>query len=467
MVTSEYLRTVDSDRKQELKYLIFAFCSFLLNSFLDVLISANVVFGDFDISQIASFWPVLDVIFDLFALMLLLNAFIYPVFKKRIALFKLDLKLQIIGLFFIGLIVESFWLLEYKNSNFYNFWGEYILVFIKLILISYALYELYFHSTEEFKYRGNVFLAFWLYLMVPLLHFSNIIFFENNSIRLRLLEEPFPLFAILLLTQVTYLKLVDKFYLRQKLFETEKKYKVEKEISEMKDEFVSVVSHELRTPLTSMKLYISLMNNEKFGAVNAKQKEALLIIRNESDRLTNLIEDILTLSKIEAGKMNIKIEEFDLNDLKNPIHYVGAKEKDIGVIFYMPPKFLVKVDRAKIIQIFVNLMSNAVKFTEEHGKITVACEDLGKEWSLSIADNGKGIPKEEIPKLFSKFYQVEEHMTRTKGGSGLGLAIVKNIVDLHKGRIEVKSEIDKGSRFTIYIPKDIENKSEELKFSLD
>jgi len=235
--------------------------------------------------------------------------------------------------------------------------------------------------------------------------------------------------------------------------ETEEKYKIEKKLSDMKDEFVSVVSHELRTPLTSVKLYLSLLENGKFGELNEKQREALDIVESESDRLSRLIGDILSLSKLESGKEGLRLDVFDMNDLKNPLYYAAAEEKDISVSFYMPSRFIVKADKAMITQVFVNLISNAIKFTDKGGSVTVSCEDLGREWSLSVADTGKGIAKKEIPKLFDKFYQVEEHMTRTKGGTGLGLSIVKKIVDMHNGRINVDSEIGKGSRFTVYIPK--------------
>ncbi len=454
MVISEFLQTIDENRKKELKYFMVAFVSLLINSLLQVIIYAGVLFTEFDIGDLSFFWPVVDRILSLITLVLLVNAFIYPVFRKKIFRFEFDLKLQILVILIGGIVVEISWILQSRISDFLDFWGNYFFVLLQCLIILYALYELLKHS-KDLKYRGNIFLAFWVYMMVPLLHFFNIILFDNDSIRLRLLEQPFPVIAIFLLTQVTYLKLVDKAYLREKLTETEEKYKIEKKLSDMKDEFVSVVSHELRTPLTSVKLYLSLLENGKFGELNEKQREALDIVESESDRLSRLIGDILSLSKLESEKEGLRLDVFDMNDLKNPLYYAAAEEKDISVSFYMPSRFIVKADKAMITQVFVNLISNAIKFTDKGGSVTVSCEDLGREWSLSVADTGKGIAKKEIPKLFDKFYQVEEHMTRTKGGTGLGLSIVKKIVDMHNGRINVDSEIGKGSRFTVYIPKNL------------
>jgi len=458
MAISEYLRTDEPDRKKELGYLIIAFVSFLFNGLIQAVIYANILFGDYNFSVVNIFWPVLDRMTDLISIALLVHAFVYPIFTSRQERYKIELGFQLYLIVGMSIIINIAWILEGFKEEFLDFWGNTVYVMMMFIIISYALYVLVAHSTKNFRYRFNIFIAFWLYLMVPVLQSMNIILFENDSIRLRLLEQPFPIFAILLLTQVTYLKLVDKAHLRKKLFEAEKKYQVEKEMGEMKDEFVSVVSHELRTPLTSMKLYLSLLNDEKFGAVSEKQKNAIGIIKSESDRLSNLINDILHLSKLEGKKDELNLERFKLAELENPIYFANAREKSINLEFHLPPGATVNVDVQRFKQVFINLMSNAIKFTPENGHITVEYEEAEDEWMFSIADNGKGIPKDEIPRLFDKFYQVESHMTRTAGGTGLGLAIVKKIVDMHKGRIEVESEVGQGSKFIVHIPKKIWNK---------
>ena len=119
-------------------------------------------------------------------------------------------------------------------------------------------------------------------------------------------------------------------------------------------------------------------------------------------------------------------------------------------------KFIMYVDGEKFKQVFINLIGNAIKFTEKGGTITVNAMSEKNHWSISIRDTGKGIAKENIPKLFDKFFQVESYMTRDKGGIGLGLAIAKHIVDLHNGDIKVESELGKGSSFTVIIPKSLE-----------
>jgi signal transduction histidine kinase len=455
MALSEYLRTSEPERKQELKYLVIAFFSLLLSNLLEFLVFVNVVFNNFDLARINFFWPVLGRMFDLITLVLLLHAFIYPVFARRRNLFQFDLTLQFYGVLFFGIFIEIFWLMQAPGSDFLDFWGNYLYTLLQFLLIIYALYELVVHRETRLRYRANIFLAFWLYMMVPALHSLNIIFFDNDSVRLHLLEQPFPVFAILLLTQVTYLKLVDKAYLRERLTEAERKYRIEKELGRMKDEFVSVVSHELRTPLTSMKLYLGLLKDGRLGKIGVKQKEALEIVNSESSRLSSLINDILSLSKLEAGKERLKIEAFDLNLLKNPLYYAGAKHKSIRVDFVFPEPFVVIADKAKITQVFVNLIGNAIKFTDRGGMITVEAGEQGDRWCFSMKDSGRGIAKQDIPRLFDKFYQAEDHMTRTRGGTGLGLAIVKKIVDLHNGSINVESEPGRGSKFTVCIPKDV------------
>jgi signal transduction histidine kinase len=280
--------------------------------------------------------------------------------------------------------------------------------------------------------------------------------YNNNNARLEVALQPFPFLSIMLFTQVVYLKLVDKATLKQQLAESEKKYLAEKEVSKLKDEFVSVVSHELRTPLTSMNLYTSLLLSGKFGKPNKGQKEALAVIKNETSHLSNLINDILTLSRFEAKHEKLNPTDYDLTELiKESSYYNLADEKYIKIVRKIPPVFLVRVDIDKFKQVFINLLSNAIKFTPAGGKITISLTELETKWSMSIADTGIGIRNEDIGKLFDKFYQGESYMTKTEKGTGLGLAIAKNIVELHHGEINVSSELGKGSVFSVIIPKDL------------
>ena len=297
-------------------------------------------------------------------------------------------------------------------------------------------------------------LAFLVYAFVPILQIESIFIYGSINPRIEVFLNPFPFISVMLFTKVVYLKLVNKAILKDKLRISEQKYREAKELSEMKDNFVSVVSHELRTPLTSIKLYANLLSNGKFGKVNEKQINTVNIINQETDRLTNLIEDILNLSKIESNKKEIKIERFNLYNFAkaNPIHEL-AREKGIRVKTNIPKDFIIDVDPEKFKQVFINLVSNAIKFTDKRGLINILAKNDMGNYIISVKDSGSGIAMDDIPRLFDKFFQVQDYMTRDKGGSGLGLAIAKHIVDMHHGNILVESELGKGSTFTVQIPK--------------
>ena len=194
------------------------------------------------------------------------------------------------------------------------------------------------------------------------------------------------------------------------------------------------------------------MKNKKLGKNSKKQDDALNILSDETTRLGNLINDILDLNKLESNKVQLCLAKFDLNELKNPIYYGLAKEKKLVVKFNVIKKAKVTCDPDKIKQVYINLMSNAAKFTEK-GFIKVQMIVKSNEWVLIVKDSGQGIAKKHLPKLFEKFYQVGDYMTRKVKGTGLGLSIVKKIVDLHKGTIEVNSKVGKGTTFILTFPK--------------
>lgn len=229
----------------------------------------------------------------------------------------------------------------------------------------------------------------------------------------------------------------------------------QKELDEMKTEFVSTVSHELRTPLTSIKGYAALLADGRLGALNEQQKKSVDIINGESDRLTILINDILDLSRMEAGKARTNFTFTDLVECleQSPVLHV-ADAKGIAIKKVIPqnlPKLL--LDKTKITQVFTNLLSNAVKFTKPGGTMTIRIHNKRDTVQVDITDTGIGIPKKEIPNLFNKFYQVERHLTRYQGGTGLGLPIVKEIIGLHHGLISIKSIVNKGTTVSFSLPK--------------
>lgn len=229
-----------------------------------------------------------------------------------------------------------------------------------------------------------------------------------------------------------------------------------KELENLKSEFVSVVSHELRTPLTSIKGYAALLADGTLGSLNERQAKSVGIINKESDRLTDLINDILDLSKLESRRVAMRIEPVRLLECLESCPALSlANKKNISVMKLIPPGLNINADKNKIIQIFTNLIGNAVKFTNSGGVIKVKALDKKEQVSISISDTGIGIKKNHLPKIFDKFFQVESHLTRQQGGTGLGLAIVKEIVALHKGTIEVKSKYRKGTTITCTLPKSL------------
>lgn len=240
-----------------------------------------------------------------------------------------------------------------------------------------------------------------------------------------------------------------------------------KEIENMKTEFVSIVSHELRTPLTSIRGYIELLEHGKLGSMDEQQQKAVGIISTETKRLTALVNDILDLSKLEAGKIRLTLEETNIEDCIDhspSLHMI--KDKEIEFKKITPVEMSkVYVDKNKVTQILTNLLSNAAKFTPKGGKITVKITDRKDSLLISVTDTGIGIAKKHISHLFDKFYQVETHLRRQQGGTGLGLPIVKEIVSMHGGLVTVASKPKKGTTFSFTISKNLgkEKKKEDEK----
>lgn len=236
-----------------------------------------------------------------------------------------------------------------------------------------------------------------------------------------------------------------------------------REVENMKTEFVSIVSHELRTPLTSMRGYAELLQQGKLGALADQQQKAADIIVGETRRLTLLVNDILDLSKLEAGKANLNLEDTNIEECINhspALHMI--KEKGIELRKIVPEKLAsVVADKSKITQVLTNLLSNAAKFTPKAGKITVRVTDRKDSLLISVTDTGIGIAKKHIPHLFDKFYQVESHLRRQQGGTGLGLPIVKEIVSLHGGLVTVDSKPKKGTTMSFTISKNLAKPKKE------
>jgi PAS domain S-box-containing protein len=228
----------------------------------------------------------------------------------------------------------------------------------------------------------------------------------------------------------------------------------QREIDRMKSDFISSVSHELRTPLTSIKAYAETMLQDR-NMTEETRIEFLQVIDEESDRLTNLINGILEISRMESGTIEIVRRPVDVclvtRRAVEGLEHLASKKKiriETGIAEYLPE---ILGDENKIHSLVSNLVNNAIKFTPENGCIRVSAQVSNNELVIKVTDNGMGIPSEDLPKIFGRFYRVYRPGTQIQG-TGLGLAIVKEIVLRHDGRIEVESEIGKGSTFTVYLP---------------
>lgn len=221
----------------------------------------------------------------------------------------------------------------------------------------------------------------------------------------------------------------------------------------MKSEFVSNVSHELRTPMTSIMGSIGLIRSGNFGELDPRAQSLLDIALKNGDRLVRLINDILDIEKIAAGKMEFHFSEEPITDLlEETISQSQAfADKHNAVITFTneASDVSVKADKDRLIQVFTNLISNAAKFSGENGYITVHAFKKGKNVHISVKDNGLGIPKDRQAGIFEKFIQIDTGDKRASDGTGLGLSISKAIVDEHQGRIEVESDLGEGATFTV------------------
>lgn len=237
----------------------------------------------------------------------------------------------------------------------------------------------------------------------------------------------------------------------------------EAELEKMKSAFVAMVSHELRTPISAILGYAEIFMEQIYGPLNEKQTKMTSRIVSNSSRLLNLINDLLDQAQMEAGKLKIKYESIKPSDLLENIHSVMDKittDKGLKLTSELDANMPVTLigDSARLQQILINLVSNAVKFTEK-GSIHVQLSKLNeKQWGISVSDTGNGIPKEELPYIFETFRQVEGTTTRLHGGFGLGLSIVKQLVNLMGGSISVSSELGQGSTFSILLPIEVKSK---------
>jgi two-component system, NtrC family, sensor histidine kinase KinB len=231
---------------------------------------------------------------------------------------------------------------------------------------------------------------------------------------------------------------------------------LEKQIEQMKDDFLHSITHDLRNPMTSIRGFLKFLMDELGGPLTEQQRKMLETMDRASIRLLGMINDILDVAKLEAGKIELHLADVDLRDTVKHVTELlqtQANKKKIQLKMDAPASFpAVQADALLMERLFTNLIGNAIKFTFEEGSITVELRDEPTRIYAAVVDTGEGIPPEYVDKIFDKFQQVAG---QRKGGTGLGLTICRYIVESHKGEIKVQSEVGRGSRFHFWIPKNL------------
>ena len=242
-------------------------------------------------------------------------------------------------------------------------------------------------------------------------------------------------------------------------------------MDKLKDEFLSIVSHELKSPLAAISGAIQLLmddegvTDESLLKTNSEESRKLLnLISRNAEKIRKLIDNLLDFAKMESGFWELKIENLKMKDIVNEESITVkpfAKLKNIEIVTgvslsgktYDHENLLFKGDMDQVVRVIINLITNGIKYTPENGKVCIWAEKSGNNLMVAVEDNGKGIAKENLQKVFDKFYRVDQHLKKLEAGFGLGLAICTKIVGLHKGKLWAESDgIGKGSRFIFTLP---------------
>ena len=215
----------------------------------------------------------------------------------------------------------------------------------------------------------------------------------------------------------------------------------ERKNQEMQREFVANVSHELRTPLTNIRSYAETLSDSAGDIPPAMEKKFLGVILNESDRMTHIVQDLLTLSRFDSGRDELKLSWFSfegaVQDLYNAVYMEAQRHSHTMKLCVEPGLPQVRADRERIMQVMMNIVSNSIKYTPDGGQIQISAGQNGSRVWMQVDDNGIGIPAADRPRIFERFYRVDKARSRQSGGTGLGLSIAKEIVDRHEGALEL------------------------------
>jgi two-component system sensor histidine kinase ResE len=232
-------------------------------------------------------------------------------------------------------------------------------------------------------------------------------------------------------------------------------------LDKLRNDFVANISHELRTPLAMLQGYSEALVDDVVSSAEERQ-ELAKIIHEESLRMGRLVNDLLDLARIQAGHIELNLKEQPLEPVvEHTLRKFSnlAKEEQIDLIEEIEPlKHRYAIDEDRMEQILTNLIDNAIRHTPQQGAVTISLKENERGAIIAVKDTGQGIPKDDLPFVFERFYKADKARTRGKSGTGLGLAIVKDLVEAHGGQIEVHSKMGEGTTFTIYLPKNIKSR---------
>ena len=231
----------------------------------------------------------------------------------------------------------------------------------------------------------------------------------------------------------------------------------EQEIARVKNDFVSLVSHELRTPMTSIKGYTDLMLKGSVGELNDQQRRFMTIVKSNVDRMAELVSDLLDVSRLESGRMRLARERLDLASVvfETSQELVETlRQRELTLQFDLSPGLpRVYADHGRVIQVLLNLLSNAYRYTPAGGTITISVHQERDEVQVDVTDTGIGIPQQEQATIFERFYRVDHPVVQQQAGTGLGLPIAKSLIEMHGGRLWLRSKPGQGSTFSFTLPR--------------
>ncbi|USN45357.1 MAG: HAMP domain-containing histidine kinase [Candidatus Woesearchaeota archaeon] len=437
---SEYQRS----RYRQLRYFLTGFFFLFFIKTANVLLLILQIFTRNPLAAYISpyFVAVATLLCELFAISLIGTGFLYPLRSKLPHYLKNKFLIELVAI----LLFFAITLFAFTTTNFRGFALTLGVALETILLLLFIIVLQLYHN--RFRYYQGMLFAFLLWFVGPFVLLLDLVLFQGLNIRLVVLARPFPVLGIIFLTRVIFLKLVDKAYLRRELQSAEKRYLEMREVSMMKDHFISLVSHELKTPITSIRLYADLIMQSTKG----KTKEFSGIIKSEIKRLGEMVDDLLNFSKLKERKIKLEFARVDLNQIVTEA-LILSRKANVLVENKIPKHAYIYADPKRLKQIFLNLFTNALKFAKT--KVVISYEYTKTKEILSVSNDTtekERIPENEYEKIFLPFYQVENHMVRTKSGSGLGLAIVKELVDLHDGEIFVISSA-KETTFTVSLPR--------------